>query len=47
MVLVLILMFGLLPMAAFADNDVEDPAPAEASETIPEANENETEESAE
>jgi|GEM_PF-2175521 len=42
MVLVLILMFGLLPMAAFADNDVEDPAPAEASETIPEANENET-----
>ena len=39
MVLVLILMFGLLPMAAFADNDVEDTTSVEESETVPEVTE--------
>ena len=39
MVLVLILMFGLLPMAAFADNDVEDTTSFEESETVPEVTE--------
>lgn len=39
MVLVLILMFGLMPMAAFADNDVENTAPTEESESVPEAKE--------
>ncbi len=39
MVLVLILMFGLLPMAAFADNDVEDTTSVEESGTVPEVTE--------
>ena len=39
MVLVLILMFGLLPMAAFADNDVEDTTSVGESETVPEVTE--------
>ncbi|MBQ3482192.1 MAG: hypothetical protein IJH48_07755 [Oscillospiraceae bacterium] len=42
LVLVLILMFGLLPMAAFADNDNDAVAPAEESETVSEATEEAT-----
>ena len=42
MVLVLILMFGLLPMAAFADNDVEDTTSVEESGTVPEVTEETT-----